>query len=191
MSGDLLVEPLSALPDKHHRLVLDLEGDLRLAFNDIRKFGRVWLTSDPAEVLDALGPEPLDSAFTAQAFHQRLHTHHRQLKPLLIDQRFLAGLGNIYTDEALHTACLHPLKRSDTLTFEQTERLLSSIRQVLHDGIRRNGTSIDWVYRGGDYQKYLRVYQRHGEPCTECGTLVQRIIVGQRGTHICPNCQQL
>jgi formamidopyrimidine-DNA glycosylase len=86
---------------------------------------------------------------------------------------------------------LHPLAISDKLTEEQATRLLAAIRKSLSEGIRRNGTSIDWVYRGGDYQRYLQVYQRTGEPCKTCGTPIERIIVGQRSTHFCPNCQPL
>ena len=189
MSGDILVESRGAPLNKHHRLLLDFEDNLRLAFNDTRKFGRVWLTAKPDSVLGSLGPEPLDGSFTVEELFRRLQSHRRQLKPLLLDQHFIAGLGNIYTDEALHLSKLHPITRSNSLTFEQSERLLSSIRQVLRAGILRNGTSIDWVYRGGDYQRYLRVYHRAGEPCLECGTPIQRIVVGQRGTHICPHCQ--
>jgi formamidopyrimidine-DNA glycosylase len=195
MSGDLLVETVSTPLATHHRLAIDFdrnEGDqdgLRLSFNDARKFGRVWLTLDPGAVLGSLGPEPLDPSFTAQDLYRRLQTSHRQLKPLLLDQGFLAGLGNIYTDETLHMAHLHPLIPSDELTFSQAERLWWSIRQVLEEAIRRQGASIDWVYRGGSFQNYFRVYQRTGEPCPECGTPIQRLVVGQRGTHICPHCQ--
>ena len=114
-----------------------------------------------------------------------------QLKPLLLDQTFLAGLGNIYTDEALHRAKLHPMQISDTLDFHEAEHLWESIRQVLTEGIRRSGSSIDWVYRGGDFQNYFRAYHRSGEPCPDCGVPIQRITVGQRGTHICPQCQRL
>jgi formamidopyrimidine-DNA glycosylase len=191
MSGDLLVEPITQPSAPHHRLIFELDGGLRLAFNDTRKFGRVWLTSNPDDVLGRLGPEPLDPAFTAGDLYQRLQTRRRQLKPLLLDQSFLAGMGNIYTDEALHMARLHPLTIANTLTVEQAEHLWSSIRQVLTDGIRNNGASIDWVYRGGGYQHHFRVYQRGGEPCNECGSLVERIVVGQRGTHLCPTCQLL
>lgn len=191
MSGDLLVESVTQPSAPHHRLILELDGGLRLAFNDTRKFGRVWLTSNPDTVLMRLGPEPLDPAFTAGDLYQSLQTRRRQLKPLLLDQAFLAGMGNIYTDEALHMARLHPLTIANTLTVEQAERLWSSIRQVLADGIRNNGASIDWVYRGGGYQHHFRVYQRAGEPCHECGTPVERIVVGQRGTHLCPTCQPL
>jgi len=191
MSGDLIVERQSQPAAAHHRLWLDLDGDLRLAFNDTRKFGRVWLVADPTSVIGHLGPEPLHSDFTAKDFHERLHAHRRQLKPLLLDQTFIAGLGNIYTDEALHLAQLHPLVISNTLERSQSERLWSSIRQVLQEGIRRQGASIDWVYRGGDFQNYFRVYQRTGEPCSTCGEPIQRILVGQRGTHYCQVCQPL
>jgi len=191
MSGDLLVEPQAAPPASHHRLLLDLEGELRLAFNDPRKFGRVWLVTDPASVLGDLGPEPLEGDFTAQGLYGRLQAHRRQLKPLLLDQSFIAGLGNIYADEALHLAMLHPLTISNALDYAQAERLWSSIRQVLQQGIDRQGASIDWVYRGGDFQNYFRVYQRTGEPCPQCGAPIQRLVVGQRGTHFCPHCQPI
>ena len=191
MSDDLIVESQSQPAAAHHRLWLDLDGDLRLAFNDTRKFGRVWLVADPISVIGHLGPEPLQSDFTAKEFHERLHAHRRQLKPLLLDQTFIAGLGNIYTDEALHMAQLHPIVISNTLERPQSERLWSSIRQVLQEGIRRQGASIDWVYRGGDFQNYFRVYQRTGEPCSTCGEPIQRILVGQRGTHYCQICQPL
>jgi formamidopyrimidine-DNA glycosylase len=189
MSGDLLVEDTSVPVAPHHRLVIELGSNLRLAFNDPRKFGRVWLTSDPDTILKTLGPEPLEDSLTAAIFHERLLSYHRQIKPLLLDQRFLAGLGNIYTDEALHLSRLHPQMTSNMLSYGRAEQLLANIRQVLRDGIRRNGTSIDWVYRGGDYQNHLRVYRRTGEPCPRCGTKIERILVGNRGTHICPKCQ--
>jgi formamidopyrimidine-DNA glycosylase len=144
---------------------------------------------DLQDVLANLGPEPFDLDLNWWGFYQRLHSIKRHLKPLLLDQSFLAGLGNIYADEALNLAHLHPLKRSNDITAEQAEILLVSIRQVLDEGIRRNGASIDWVYRGGDFQNYFRVYQRTGMPCQSCGTHIERIVIGQRGTHYCPQCQ--
>lgn len=191
MSGDLQVRPSGEPILAHDRLLLALEDDLTLAFNDARKFGRVWLVDDPGSVLGSLGPEPLEESFTAEGFFTRLHTTRRQLKPLLLDQTFLAGLGNIYADEALHAAKLHPLTPASSVSPAQAERLLESIRSVLQEGIRRNGASIDWVYRGGDFQNYFHVYQRTGEPCPVCGTQIARIVVGQRGTHYCPTCQPL
>lgn len=189
MSGDLLVESQSQPISTHVRVIFNLENGMRLGFHDARKFGRVWLTKNPDDVLSALGPEPLDETLSAEAFYDRIHSRHRQLKPLLLDQSFIAGLGNIYTDEALFLAGLHPLTISDQLLFQQANQLLDSIRQVLTEGIRRNGASIDWVYRGGDFQNYFHVYQRNGEDCQRCGSLIQRAVVGQRGTHFCPKCQ--
>ena len=189
MSGDLLVRYLDSPPQTHDRLLVALEGEIQLVFNDARKFGRVWLVEEVDRVVGDLGPEPFDESLTTDNFYTHLQSTRRQLKPLLLDQSFLAGLGNIYADEALNLAKLNPLIRSNTLSEAQAARLLQSIRIILQDGIERNGASIDWVYRGGDFQNYFRVYQRTGKPCPECGTLIARIIVGQRGTHFCPQCQ--
>jgi formamidopyrimidine-DNA glycosylase len=205
MSGDLYLKESTIKPEKHDRLILRLlpppgsgagqnasaYGLSNLIFNDTRKFGRVWLTSAPDDVLGKLGPEPFSRAFTPQWLHEALHGKRRQLKPLLLDQNFLAGLGNIYTDEALHRARLHPLAASDSVTAGEAEALHQAIREVLQEGIRRNGASIDWVYRGGDFQNYFRVYDRTDKPCPVCGTPIQRILVGQRSTHFCPTCQML
>ena len=189
MSGDILVTRDNAPPAVHERLIINFFGGYRLAFNDPRKFGRVWLLEDPNTVLASLGPEPLDEAFTPGQFYIMLQQHRRQLKPLLLDQGFLAGLGNIYTDEALHLAGLHPLQISNQITSKQAGQLWAAIREVLQEGIRRNGASIDWVYRGGDFQNYFRVYQRTGQPCPVCATTIERIVIGQRGSHFCPKCQ--
>jgi len=191
MSGDLLIRSSTIGFEKHDRLIIKLSGNKSLAFNDTRKFGRVWLTANPEEVLGKLGPEPFSKEFTPHWLHTALHKKRRQLKPLLLDQTFLAGLGNIYTDEALHMAKLHPLASSDSVTTKQAEVLHEAIRKVLKEGIRRNGASIDWAYRGGQFQNYFRVYDREGTPCPVCGTEIQKIIVGQRGTHVCPYCQTL
>ncbi len=190
MSGDLRLEPASAPLQAHDRLCLELDGGLRLAFNDARKFGRAWLLTDPQPIISRLGPEPLAEGFNAAGLHHKLLQTRRQLKPLLLDQTFIAGLGNIYTDEALHMAGLHPLRRADSLSVAEAGSLWEAIRSVLTDGIRRNGASIDWVYRGGDFQNHFRVYQRTGQPCPVCGTPVARTVVGQRGTHYCPQCQK-
>ena len=193
MSGDLFIRSGSAPLEKHDRLVLWLEKGKdvhQLAFNDTRKFGRVWVTRQPENVLGGLGPEPLEDGLTPEGFHACLVKRKRLLKPLLLDQSFLAGLGNIYTDEVLHLAKLHPLRRSDGLTEDESKRLLSAIRTTLREGIRRNGASIDWVYRGGDFQNHFRVYGRAGEACPVCGTPITRLVVGQRGTHVCEFCQK-
>jgi formamidopyrimidine-DNA glycosylase len=189
MSGDLTVTESLHLPEKHDRLVLGLSGKRSLVFNDPRKFGRIWLTANPGQVLDSLGPEPLAADFTAEVLYSLLQSRHRQVKPLLLDQTFLAGMGNIYTDEALHLARLHPCRSSDSLSLSEGLALWHAIRDVLQEGIRRNGASIDWVYRGGDFQNFFRVYGREGKACAACGTTIERIVVGQRGTHLCPACQ--
>jgi formamidopyrimidine-DNA glycosylase len=191
MSGDLLVERVEDPIAPHHRMMIEFDVPYRLSFNDPRKFGRVWLVDDPQVVFRSLGPEPLGEEFTAQSLYRSLKERRRQLKPLLLDQSFIAGLGNIYADEALFRAGLHPLLPSDQVSEPQALRLWESIRLVLEEGILRNGASIDWVYRGGDFQNYFRVYQRTGDPCSVCATPVIRMVVGQRGTHYCPQCQPL
>jgi len=189
MSGDLIVCPAGEDCAAHVRLRLKLDEDWQLDFNNPRKFGRVWLLEDPSSHFARLGPEPFDPALTPEAFYQGLHRRKRQIKPLLLDQGFIAGMGNIYTDEALNLSRIHPLTRANEIRQDQGDVLLASIRKVLDEGIRRNGASIDWVYQGGDFQNYFRVYQRTGEPCLVCGTPIERIVVGQRGTHFCPQCQ--
>ncbi len=192
MSGDIRVEPGNADGLRpHDRVAICFEHRVRLVFNDTRKFGRVWLVKDPQTVLGNLGPEPLAEEFTHSIFYDKLHSRNRLLKPLLMDQQFLAGMGNIYTDEALHLAGLHPLRHSGSLSRTEVEKLHRAIRDVLQEGIHRNGASIDWVYRGGNFQNYFKVYQKQGEPCQTCGTAIERMLVGQRGTHFCPKCQPL
>jgi formamidopyrimidine-DNA glycosylase len=190
MSGDLVLRK-GKIRENHDRLALQLSGGRTLVFNDTRKFGRVWLTGDPQRVLGGLGPEPLDKGFTAEWLYENLRARRRRLKPLLLDQAFVAGLGNIYTDECLHLARLHPLTPSDRVTRAQAEALREAIRRVLREGLRRNGASIDWVYRGGRYQNHFRVYDRDGQSCLVCGATIIKLTVGQRGTHLCPGCQKL
>ena len=189
MSGDLIVGNGGETPGSHPRLVLHFNDGLQLSFSDARKFGRVWLVADSETVTGKLGPEPLDPDFTPKEFTKRLLARKRQIKPLLLDQSFLAGVGNIYADESLHLAKIHPRTRSDQLSAQQAARLLKSIRQLLEKGIETNGASIDWVYRGGGYQDQFRAYDRAGEPCQVCATPVERTVVGQRGTYYCPTCQ--
>lgn len=196
MSGLLYMRKTSPSADtdpaaKHDRLRLHLASGWDLVFNDTRKFGRAWLVEDALEVTGKLGPQPFDPGLTAEKFHIMLMARARQLKPLLLDQSFLAGLGNIYTDEALFSARLHPLRLANSLTLKEAARLLAAIREVLTLGIAHNGASIDWAYRGGEFQNHCKVYQQTGSPCPRCGTPIQRTTVGQRGTHYCPNCQAL
>jgi len=189
MSGDLILGHSEKALGKHSRVRLYFDDGLQMSFNDPRKFGRVWLLEQPEQVLSKLGPEPLDPYFSAADFFERLRPRKRQLKALLLDQSFLAGIGNIYADEALHGAKLHPLTLAHTVSRRQSNALFKAIRNVLEEGIRRNGASIDWVYQGGDFQNYFAVYQQTGEACPRCGTAIERMVLGQRGTHYCPKCQ--
>lgn len=190
MTGDLVIAGADDPPGKYSRAQVFFDNGLQLSFDDPRKFGKIWLVHDPETVFANLGPEPLDRALKPAAFHAMLTGRSRQLKPLLMDQSFIAGLGNIYVDEALHYAKLHPLQLSNHLTKAQASQLLKGIRKVLRDSIKANGSSIDWAYRGGNFQNEFKVYQKTDEPCPRCGTLIERLVVGQRGTHICPHCQK-
>jgi formamidopyrimidine-DNA glycosylase len=190
MSGDLLMASSETPRGPYDHTVFHLQNGWELRFSDARKFGRVHLVRDPNTVLGNLGPEPLAEGFTPLHLEEILKGRQRQVKSLLLDQTFIAGLGNIYTDEALHRAKLHPLRRSNSLNREEIRSLWLGIRESLKMGIHHNGASIDWVYRGGSFQNHFLVYKRAGEPCVFCLTPIQRIVVAQRGTHFCPSCQQ-
>lgn len=191
MSGDLTVVPRTAPPDKHAHTIFHLDDGAELRFSDTRKFGRVYLVGDPHDITGHLGPEPLADSFTAKNLGEILTSRHRQLKPLLLDQTALAGIGNIYADESLHRAKLHPLRPSHTLTPTEIRALWRSLRRTLTAAIQNHGSSIDWMYRGGDHQNHLRAYGRTGQPCPVCHAPIRRILIGQRSTHFCPTCQQL
>ncbi len=183
--------PGSDRPPRHVRATWELDDGHRLLFCDARKFGRIIHTRDLTAATAGLGPEPLSRSFTVAALGRLLGGRRRQLKPLLLDQAIIGGLGNIYTDEALFRAGLHPQCRSDQLRSPQVRRLHAAIRHVLRLAIRRHGTTIDWIYPGGWMQRSLMVYGRAREPCRRCGTSIQRLRLSQRGTHICPRCQPL
>ncbi len=193
MTGRLHVHDPSVEQGPYLRVSLALDRGV-LHFIDVRKFGRMLFREDPSDILDALGPEPLDDEFTAEGFHRALRARRRLLKPLLLDQTFLAGLGNIYVDEALHRAGLHPMRRSDRLPKQAAQRLHAEIRATLLEAIEREGSSFDTFYRTpegqpGSYQDQFRVYGRDGEPCLTCGRTIRKLVVAQRGTHICTRCQ--
>jgi formamidopyrimidine-DNA glycosylase len=195
MTGRFHVEPGTFDPGPYVRLSLDLDDGRRFHFIDVRKFGRLTFTPDWRRPLGRLGPEPLEDAFTAAWLHAALAARRRQLKPLLLDQAFLAGLGNIYADEVLHAARLHPLAPSDRLDRRAAERLHAAIRRTLRAAIAREGSSFDTFYRTpegqpGQYQEEFRVYGRAGQACPGCGGTIRRLVVGQRGTHVCPRCQR-
>jgi formamidopyrimidine-DNA glycosylase len=195
MSGRLSIERGDRVPSPYLRVSVALDDGRALDFVDVRKFGRFCYARDPEKALRALGPEPLAEAFTAGALHAALRARRRALKPLLLDQTFLAGLGNIYVDESLHRSGLHPLLSSERCDRDAADRLHESIRTVLAEAIAREGSSFDAFYRTpegrpGSYQHLFRVYARAGQPCFTCGTPIRRVVVGQRGTHFCPRCQR-
>jgi formamidopyrimidine-DNA glycosylase len=194
MSGQLSVQPGSVPADKHVHTIFRLAGGDELRFRDVRKFGRVYLVTDRDTILGELGPEPLSDEFTAGWLEENLGRRRRVLKPLLLDQTFIAGIGNIYADEALHRAAIRPDRRSDSLRSDEVAGLHAAIQTVLQLGIERQGASIDNAYRqpdgsGGQMQETFAVYGRPGEPCVRCDGLVQRIVLGGRGTHFCNSCQ--
>ncbi|HHS96288.1 MAG TPA: bifunctional DNA-formamidopyrimidine glycosylase/DNA-(apurinic or apyrimidinic site) lyase [Chloroflexi bacterium] len=195
MSGRLVVGGGTPADDRHLRVAFALDDGSRLFFYDPRKFGRMVLVEDPGEVLGGLGPEPLDEGFTVERLRERLARRRGRLKPLLLDQRFVAGLGNIYADEVLWRARLHPLRRADRLTEGEVARLHAAIRAVLREAIAGRGTTLeDGRYVGvdgrpGGFAPRLAVYHREGQPCLRCGTPIRRIRVNGRGTHFCPRCQ--
>jgi formamidopyrimidine-DNA glycosylase len=199
MTGHLYVLPKDEENpfDRWIRVRFPLDNAHELRFSDARRFGRVYLCSDPAEMLPDLGPEPLEDAFTLEIFSERIARRKSVLKGLLLDQSFIAGVGNIYADESLHIAGLHPLRKADSLTDAEVARLYAAIRQALNDGIRYEGASIGWYRKPdgtrGESQKHLRAYRQHGNttPCPVCGGPITTIRVGQRGTHFCENCQPL
>jgi formamidopyrimidine-DNA glycosylase len=196
MTGRLRWRPADGERHHHLRAVLHLDDGHELQFDDQRKFGRLYLVPDAAAldaVLAKVGPEPLVPGFTKEAFRDLLKRRRAQLKPLLLDQRFLAGLGNIYVDEALFRAKLHPLRRSDTLSPEEVDRLYAGIIDALRQGIHNRGTTLS-DYRdawgtAGRNQERLLVFRREGQPCVVCGTPIEKMRVAGRGTHFCPHCQ--
>jgi formamidopyrimidine-DNA glycosylase len=185
MTGKLLASGKQG-PYTRAVLVLDVGNVL---FDDVRQFGSVrWLRGEPGK----LGPDAL--AVTAEDFLRRLRSRNARLKPLLLNQSFLRGLGNIYTDEALFRAGIHPLAVAARLGRRRALRLHSAIVEVLSEAVATGGSSIsDYVDadgRRGWFQFQHRVYQRTGEPCLVCGKPIRRILVAQRGTHFCPRCQR-
>jgi formamidopyrimidine-DNA glycosylase len=193
MTGRLVVLDTGADPGRYARVSLPLDRGV-LHFLDVRKFGRMTWHSDSIELFARYGPEPLSDEFSVAWLRRALGGRRRALKPLLLDQSFLAGLGNIYVDEVLFGAGLHPLRRSDRIPAHKVARLHGMIQTVLREAIEREGSSFDSFYRTpegrpGAYQDQFQVYGRTGKPCRACGRTIRRLVVGQRGTHICTRCQ--
>lgn len=195
MTGQFLIREAE---EKYDRAIFFFNNHLPLFFKDTRRFGTFVLTDNPNEIFRKLGREPFDPNFIPKEFYQSLLVKRKMLKALLLDQSFLAGLGNIYTDEALWKAALHPQKVSSTLSFLQAKALFYAIREVLQKGLNRGGTSLGEGNANfhrlngetGKNQNDLWVYGRENKPCIRCKELIQKIFCQQRGTHFCAFCQK-
>jgi formamidopyrimidine-DNA glycosylase len=196
MTGQLDVVPPMAPRDKHVHVVFTFADGDELRLHDTRKFGRVavYAPAEAAAVLGELGPEPLDPQFSLRDFRRILRARRARLKTLLMNQAFLAGVGNIYADEALWRARLHPLRSGAGLRPDQERDLYRALRDVLTEAIDRRGSSVD-DYRApggrGEMQHYLNIYGRTGKPCPRCGRPTRRMVMGARSTHFCSWCQRL
>lgn len=193
MAGSFSMEP-----GQHDRVVLRLSDGLNLYYRDTRKFGRWTLVDDPQVILRKLGPDALTRQFTRNYFSKTLSCRHRKIKPLILDQGMVAGLGNIYADEALWEAQIHPERLSDSLSSAELSNLFKAIKHVLRVGVENRGTSLGTGktnYRdvdgdAGQNRAVVKAYGRAGQPCARCGTLLIKIVVAQRGTTYCPVCQK-
>ena len=197
MSGSVTVHNSGSQPDQYTHLVLLLDDGRQVFFHDTRKFGRARLLD--AQGLAALdtahGIEPLTDAFTPEVLGTLLRRRSTRIKPLLLNQTVIAGIGNIYADEALWNAQLHPLRLANSLTDDEVARLHSGIRLALLQGIEYGGSTLRNYRNGygeaGSNQDHFNVYDQTGKPCARCGTPIEKMVVGQRGTHFCPFCQRL
>lgn len=188
MTGKLLID---AQTTPYTRAVITLDQGV-LLYDDIRQFGRITWSEAMPRHLERLGPDAL--SIGADQLAAMLKPRRSRIKPLLLNQQFLSGLGNIYCDEALFRAGIHPRTLASRLSRARIARLDGAIREVLMLAIEKGGSSIsdyvDTEGRKGSFQLFHRVYGKEGEPCVQCATPVKRIVVGQRGTHYCPKCQR-
>jgi len=194
MSGSLLLKPALAEPDKFVRAIIHLDGEVDLHFRDPRKFGVMWLVYDKDTVVGKLGPEPLEAGFTPQLLAKLLKNRTAPIKALLCDQGFVAGIGNMYADEALFAARIHPLRPGGKLSSEEIRRLYNAIQQVLWLAIGCKGASVDTYFRpGGElgtaHFQFQVAHRLSGKFCPVCGTTIERIPIRNRGSYFCPKCQ--
>jgi len=194
MTGSLLLKPASAGPDKFIRAIIHLDGEYGIYFRDPRKLGRMWLAADESEVVGKLGPEPLETNFTPQTLLKLLKNRTAPIKAILLDQNFIAGVGNMYADEALFAARIHPLRPGGSLSPDEVERLHHAIQQVLWSGIGNKGASTDTYFRpsgetGTAHFQFQVAHRLSGDYCPVCGTPIERIPIRNRGSYFCPRCQ--
>lgn len=198
MTGSLVYEPSGRTDDPYARVIFSLSDGGLLVFADIRTFGRLYgLRADEQDAvirgLASLGPEPLSPDFSPAYLEAAVKGRKQPIKSFLLDQRHVAGIGNIYADEALFRARIFPGRPAASLTKEECQRLQKAVRSVLQDGLRDGGTTFR-DYRNGEgghghHQEHLFVYHREGEPCRICGARIEKFTLGGRGTHFCPHCQ--
>ncbi|MCL5056436.1 MAG: bifunctional DNA-formamidopyrimidine glycosylase/DNA-(apurinic or apyrimidinic site) lyase [Actinobacteria bacterium] len=198
MTGRLVYSPPGTAPAKHTHAVFRLSNGHELHFTDMRQFGRMALLEtdrlDTLAGLKDLGVEPLSEEFTREFLKKQLKRRRVKIKLLLLDQTFIAGLGNIYADEALHKARINPEKTAAHLTIREIALLYRAIRDVLEEGIANRGTTfrdyVDGMGQAGSNKEALRVYDREGKPCLSCGKPVVRTRLGGRSSYYCPSCQK-
>jgi formamidopyrimidine-DNA glycosylase len=193
MTGSLLLNP--ELKDRYARVIFHLDDGSRLIFNDRRRLGALWLLEDEQTVTGKLGPEPLDTEFTVDTLAERLRQRQAPIKAVLLDQGFIAGIGNMYADEALFAAKIHPLRKASSLSAKEIRNLYKAIVDVLRLAIDSKGASVDTYKRPdgglGTAHDNFNVAHRAGKPCPVCGISIQRIALRNRGSYFCPNCQKL
>jgi len=193
MTGTLLLNPKGI--DRYARASFQFSSGNQLVFIDRRRLGVMWLVGNADAIVGKLGPEPLDESFTPGILGQRLSQRHIPIKAALIDQSVIAGIGNMYADEALFAARIHPLRKANTLAAEEIQTLYHCIREILWSAIGNKGASVDTYVRPegqlGTAQFDFKVAHRDGQLCPICGTPVERILVRSRGTYFCPKCQPL
>jgi len=193
MTGVLLLNPKEV--ERYARAVFHFSNGHRLVFSDRRRLGLMWLVDDADTVVCKLGPEPLGESFTPGILGQRLSRHHIPVKAALLDQRIVAGIGNMYADEALFAARIHPLRKADALSPAEVQTLHNCICRVLGAGIGSKGASVDTYVRPegelGTAHFDFKVAHKGGEPCPVCGSTIERVLVQNRGTCFCPRCQPL
>jgi formamidopyrimidine-DNA glycosylase len=197
MSGNVLYRVPSDPPDDYVRAVFVLDDGHELRWTDLRKFGTMWVVEDATMVMESLGPEPLEAEFTPEVLRQRAGKRSAPIKSVILDQTVLAGMGNLYTDEALHYAKIHPLRPANKLKRDDWQRLHAGIIEALRMGIDGRGSSLGSTLRDhinvdgapGQNQETVRAYGREAQPCYNCGTAMRRIKVGGRSSVYCPKCQ--
>ena len=194
MSGSLRIRRSDSDPDKYLSANFYLDDGNRLSFCDSRKLGRVWLVDSDAAVVNGMGPEPLLEDFTVDYLAEKLRGRRAPIKPLLLNQATVAGLGNIYVDETLYAAGIRPDRIAGDLTKAEISRIWQAARDVLTRGIANRGTTFrdykDGFGNAGDNQNALQVFRREGQPCYSCGATIPRIVLRGRSTFFCPECQK-